>query len=187
MRRVYRGRFAGVRTRASARDTLILAFSHKGRRDLVAIRTWFRMADLVRLPPRPHMILSARTTKSQTYPCKPMKGEGILWSRFTLGFGRRARPRLREDDVVDLWISAKARIHRAESANDGRISAAMARYSSALAQCRRAPIRAGGSRPPPAYPPKGHHQRRLPPPDAAASRVCSRVGTWIGWRLNSPI
>ena len=30
-----------------ARDTLILAFSHKGRRDLsTAIRTWFRVANL---------------------------------------------------------------------------------------------------------------------------------------------
>ena len=139
-----RGRFATLGARASrpqsracARRTLTLALSHKGRRDpLVAIRTWFRMADLVRLPPRPPRFL--------------YRGN-----------------------------------HGAGSANDGRIPAA--RYSPVSAQCRRPPNRAGGSRPPPAYPPKGHHQRRLPPPDAAASRVCSRVGTWIGWRLNSPI
>ena len=38
-----------------ARDTLILAFSHKGRRDpLVAIRTWFRMTGLSPSP-RPPM------------------------------------------------------------------------------------------------------------------------------------
>ena len=30
----YRGRFAGDKTRASARDTPILAFPHKGGRDL---------------------------------------------------------------------------------------------------------------------------------------------------------
>ena len=62
---------SSVRTRASARDTLILAFSRKGRRDpLTAICTWFRIADLVRLSPRPLGSYVARTTKSQTYPCK---------------------------------------------------------------------------------------------------------------------
>ena len=46
-RRWERGRLA--RNAALARaDTLILAFSHKGRRDpLVAIRTWFRVSGLI--------------------------------------------------------------------------------------------------------------------------------------------
>ena len=30
--------------------------------------------------------MSAGTTKSQTCPCKPMKGEGIRWLLFMLGF-----------------------------------------------------------------------------------------------------
>ena len=42
-----RGRLAGGAALARG-DTLILAFSHKGRRDpLTAICTWFRMAGLV--------------------------------------------------------------------------------------------------------------------------------------------
>ena len=51
-----------------ARDTPILAFPRKGGRDpLASIWAWFR----------------------QTYPCKPVKGEGIYRSRFLLGFGWR--------------------------------------------------------------------------------------------------
>ena len=42
-----KGMFAGVRTRASARDTLALALSHQGRGDsLAALGAWFQMAYL---------------------------------------------------------------------------------------------------------------------------------------------
>ena len=74
----WKRRASRPQSRACARRTLILAFSHKGRRDpLTAICTWFRMADSVRLSPRPLGSCVAGTTKSQTYPCKPIKGEGI--------------------------------------------------------------------------------------------------------------
>jgi len=80
---------AGVKTRASARDTLILAFSHEGRRDpLAGIRTWFRMADLAISAWIPAFAgITDAKTNSKTYPCKPIKGEGIRWLGFVLDFG----------------------------------------------------------------------------------------------------
>ena len=55
-------------SRACARRSPILAFPRKGGRDpLASVWAWFR----------------------QTYPCKPMKGEGIR-NLLMLDFGRRA-------------------------------------------------------------------------------------------------
>ena len=73
---------AGVlaRNAALARgDTLILAFSHEGRRDpLAAICTWFQVAGLVAIRWIPAFAgMTGANTNFETYPCKPMKGEGI--------------------------------------------------------------------------------------------------------------
>ena len=38
----------------------------------------------------------ARAPGTQTYPCKPIKGEGIRWLLFVLGFGWLTCPRFRE-------------------------------------------------------------------------------------------
>ena len=52
--------------------------------------------------------MTGAKTKSKTYPCKPVKGEGIRCPLFVLDFGWRACPRFREDDVAGLWIPAFA-------------------------------------------------------------------------------
>ena len=75
-----RGRPAGGAALARG-DTLILAFSHKGRRDpLAGIRAWFLVAGLI----APLWIPAfARMTAQR-------KGEGIRWLLFTPDFGRLA-------------------------------------------------------------------------------------------------
>ena len=89
-----KGQTARLQSRACARRTLILAFSHKGRRDpLAAIRAWFRshtytvawvggtFANLSYVTTRPSVIISCTASASRLAPPrrrkprKPMLGE----------------------------------------------------------------------------------------------------------------
>ena len=71
---------------------LTLALSHEGRGDpLAAVCTWFRAAGLAATVWIPAFAgMTGAKTNSKTYPCKPIKGEGIRWLGFGLGFGWRA-------------------------------------------------------------------------------------------------
>ena len=70
------------------------------------------MADLILCPRVPLDSSICETTKFKTYPCKPMKGEGIRWLGFVLvsggGLGCRQRG-LGARDALILAFSREGR------------------------------------------------------------------------------